>query len=59
MAGATRDVVLPVGKHPLQLYSLATPNGVKGTVMLEELLELSRKDAEYDAYPSVMQPEAP
>jgi GST-like protein len=49
-AGATRDKVLPVGKHPLQLYSLATPNGVKVTVMLEELLTLGHKGAEYDAY---------
>ncbi|MDH4039639.1 MAG: glutathione-dependent disulfide-bond oxidoreductase [Gammaproteobacteria bacterium] len=50
VAGATKELVLPVGKHPLQLYSLATPNGVKVTVMLEELLELGRKDAEYDAW---------
>ncbi len=50
VAGATREAVLPVGQHPLQLYSLATPNGVKVTVMLEELLELGRKDAEYDAW---------
>jgi GST-like protein len=49
IAGATHDKVLPVGKHPLQLHSLATPNGVKVTVLLEELLELGR-DAEYDAY---------
>jgi GST-like protein len=49
IAGATHEKVLPVGKHPLQLYSLATPNGVKVTVLLEELLELGR-DAEYDAY---------
>jgi GST-like protein len=49
IAGATHDKELPVGKHPLQLYSLATPNGVKVTVLLEELLELG-KDAEYDAY---------
>ncbi len=48
-AGATHEKELPVGEHPLQLYSLATPNGVKVTVMLEELLELG-KDAEYDAY---------
>lgn len=51
MAGPTHEKVLPVGKHPLQLYSLATPNGVKVTVMLEELLALGIKDAEYDAYP--------
>lgn len=49
IAGPTHDAELPVGEHPLQLYSLATPNGVKVTVMLEELLELGR-DAEYDAY---------
>ncbi len=49
VAGATHEKDLPVGKHPLQLYSLATPNGVKVTAMLEELLELG-KDAEYDAY---------
>ena len=50
VAGATHEKELPVGKHPLQLYSLATPNGVKVTVMLEELLALGRKDAEYDAW---------
>ncbi|HCA10574.1 MAG TPA: glutathione-dependent disulfide-bond oxidoreductase, partial [Marinobacter adhaerens] len=50
IAGPTHDKALPVGKHPLQLYSLATPNGVKVTVMLEELLELGIKDAEYDAW---------
>jgi len=49
IAGATHDKDLPVGEHPLQLYSLATPNGVKVTVLLEELLALG-KDAEYDAY---------
>ena len=49
-AGATHDEVLPVGKHPLQLYSLATPNGVKVTVMLEELLALGHSGAEYDAW---------
>jgi len=49
IAGPTHDKVLPVGEHPLQLYSLATPNGVKVTVMLEELLELGL-DAEYDAW---------
>ncbi len=49
VAGATHEKDLPVGKHPLQLYSLATPNGVKVTAMLEELLEIG-KDAEYDAY---------
>jgi len=49
-AGATHDHDLPVGKHPLQLYSLATPNGVKVTIMLEELLALGIKAAEYDAY---------
>ncbi len=50
-AGATHDKALPVGSHPLQLYSLATPNGVKATVMLEELLAAGHKDAEYDAWP--------
>ncbi|PCJ24223.1 MAG: glutathione-dependent disulfide-bond oxidoreductase [SAR86 cluster bacterium] len=50
IAGATQEAVLPIGKHPLQLYSLATPNGVKVTVMLEELLALGHKGAEYDAY---------
>ncbi len=50
IAGATHDKDLPVGKHPLQLYSLATPNGVKVTVMLEELLALGHKGAEYDAH---------
>jgi GST-like protein len=49
IAGATHEKELPVGKHPLQLYSLATPNGVKVTVMLEELLAAG-KDAEYDAW---------
>jgi GST-like protein len=49
-AGATHEKELPVGKHPLQLYSLATPNGVKVTVLLEELLALGIKDAEYDAW---------
>ena len=50
VAGPTHDKELPVGKHPLQLYSLATPNGVKVTVMLEELLALGKSDAEYDAH---------
>ncbi|MCK6414158.1 MAG: glutathione-dependent disulfide-bond oxidoreductase [Giesbergeria sp.] len=50
IAGATHDKDLPVGKHPLQLYSLATPNGVKVTVMLEELLALGHSGAEYDAW---------
>lgn len=50
IAGATHEKDLPVGRHPLQLYSLATPNGVKVTVMLEELLALGIKDAEYDAW---------
>ncbi len=50
-AGATHDKALPVGSNPLQLYSLATPNGVKVTVMLEELLELGHQGAEYDAWP--------
>src|SRR5499433_438239 len=51
VAGATHEKELPVGKHPLQLYSLATPNGVKVTIMLEELLALGHKGAEYDAWP--------
>jgi GST-like protein len=51
IAGATHDKPLPVGKHPLQLYSLATPNGQKVSIMLEELLELGHHDAEYDAWP--------
>ena len=50
IAGATHEKDLPVGKHPLQLYSLATPNGVKVTVMLEELLALGHTGAEYDAW---------
>lgn len=50
IAGATHDKALPVGRHPLQLYSLATPNGVKVTVMLEELLALGHRGAEYDAW---------
>ncbi len=50
IAGPTHDKELPVGRHPLQLYSLGTPNGVKVTVMLEELLALGHKGAEYDAW---------
>ena len=50
IAGATHDQALPVGRHPMQLYSLATPNGVKVTVMLEELLALGHAGAEYDAW---------
>jgi GST-like protein len=50
IAGPTHDKELPVGRHPLQLYSLGTPNGVKVTVMLEELLALGRAGAEYDAW---------
>ncbi len=50
IAGPTHDKALPVGKHPLQLYSLATPNGVKVGVMLEELLQLGHTGAEYDAW---------
>jgi GST-like protein len=50
IAGPTHEKVLPVGRHPLQLYSLATPNGVKVTVMLEELLALGHAGAEYDAW---------
>ncbi|MGE3969274.1 MAG: glutathione-dependent disulfide-bond oxidoreductase [Dongiaceae bacterium] len=51
IAGATHEKALPVGRHPLQLYSLATPNGVKVTIMLEELLALGKRGAEYDAFP--------
>jgi GSH-dependent disulfide-bond oxidoreductase len=50
IAGATHDKELPRGEHALQLYSLATPNGVKVTVLLEELLALGKSDAEYDAW---------
>ena len=50
VSGATHEKDLPVGKHPLQLYSLATPNGVKVTIMLEELLAAGHKGAEYDAW---------
>ncbi|MGM9480053.1 glutathione-dependent disulfide-bond oxidoreductase [Roseateles sp. NT4] len=50
VAGPTHDQALPVGRHPLQLYSLGTPNGVKVTVMLEELLALGHTGAEYDAW---------
>ena len=50
IAGATHDKVLPVGRHPLQLYSLGTPNGVKVTLMLEELLAAGHTGAEYDAW---------
>ena len=49
VAGSTHDKELPIGRHPLQLYSLATPNGQKVTIMLEELLALGHKGAEYDA----------
>ena len=50
IAGPTHEKELPVGEHPLQLYSLATPNGVKVTILLEELLAIGKQDAEYDAY---------
>ena len=50
IAGATHEKELPCGRHPLQLYSLGTPNGVKVTIMLEELLALGKRDAEYDAW---------
>ena len=50
ISGATHEKELPVGKHPHQLYSLATPNGVKVTIMFEELLAMGKKDAEYDAW---------
>ncbi len=51
IAGATHEKELPAGEHDLQLHSLATPNGVKVTILLEELIELGIEDAEYDAYP--------
>ncbi len=51
IAGPTHEKALPVGKNPLQLYSLATPNGVKVTILLEELLAAGHEGAEYDAYP--------
>src|SRR3954463_12481000 len=51
IAGPTHDKELPVGKHPFQLYSLATPNGQKAGIMFEELLEKGHKGAEYDAWP--------
>src|SRR5580700_12040346 len=50
IAGATHEKELPVGRHPFQLYSLATPNGQKVTIMFEELLALGHKGAEYDAW---------
>src|SRR4029079_6451559 len=50
IAGPTHDKVLPVGKHPLQLYSLGTPNGQKVTILLEELLDAGHASAEYDAW---------
>ena len=50
IAGATHDKALPVGQHKLQLYSLATPNGQKVTILLEELLEAGFSDADYDAW---------
>jgi GSH-dependent disulfide-bond oxidoreductase len=50
IAGPTHEKALPVGKHPLQLYSLGTPNGVKATIMLEELLAAGHRGAEYDAW---------
>ncbi len=50
IAGPTHEKVLPVGRHPLQLYSLATPNGIKVTIMLEELLAAGHSGAEYDAW---------
>ena len=50
IAGPTHDKPLPVGEHPFQLYSLATPNGQKVTILFEELLELGHQDAEYDAW---------
>ncbi|HJL40996.1 MAG TPA: glutathione-dependent disulfide-bond oxidoreductase [Myxococcales bacterium LLY-WYZ-16_1] len=50
VAGPTHDAELPLGKHPLQLYSMATPNGVKATILLEELLQAGHSGAEYDAW---------
>ena len=50
VSGATHEKVLPIGKHPMQLYSLGTPNGIKVTIMLEELLALGHSGAEYDAW---------
>ena len=50
IAGATHEKELPVGRHPFQLYSLATPNGQKVTIMFEELLALGHRGAEYDAW---------
>src|SRR5689334_23353537 len=50
VAGPTHDKALPVGRHPLQLYSLGTPNGVKVTILLEELLAAGHDGAEYDAW---------
>jgi len=50
VAGSTHQVELPIGRHPLQLYSMGTPNGVKVTILLEELLALNIKEAEYDAH---------
>jgi GST-like protein len=54
IAGPTHDAELPVGKHPFQLYSLATPNGMKATIMFEELLAAGHKGAEYDAWLSLI-----
>ena len=51
IAGYTHDKALPVGRHPFQLYSLATPNGQKVSILFEELLEKGHRDAEYDAWP--------
>src|SRR3569623_1920519 len=51
VAGPTHEKELPVGRHPFQLYSLATPNGVKVTILFEELLALGHAGAEYDAWP--------
>ncbi len=50
VSGATHEKALPIGKHPMQLYSLGTPNGIKVTIMLEELLDLGHSGAEYDAW---------
>ena len=50
IAGSTHDNTLPIGQHPFQLYSQGTPNGIKVTVMFEELLAIGHSDAEYDAW---------
>ena len=56
ISGSTHEKELPIGKHPLQLYSLGTPNGIKITVLLEELLALGHEGAEYDPFPITLPP---